>query len=137
MLPLFSKNLLRDLNRRGATFISVSHDAAVSEFATRVFHMRDGKLTDEGKVGGLKETEIMELRRKTDAEVNKEKCKSMIFKYLFANQGKHQLQIDEIRESIPKSILLNLPEHFDDILTELLKENQINGRVDGDLLLLD
>ena len=130
-------NLLRDLNRRGATFISVSHDAAVSEFATRVFHMRDGKLTDEGKVGGLKETEIMELRRKTDAEVNKEKCKSMIFKFLFANHGKHQLQIDEIRESIPKSILLNLPEHFDDILTELLKENQINGRVDGDLLLLD
>ncbi|MFX0009968.1 MAG: ABC transporter ATP-binding protein [Candidatus Hermodarchaeota archaeon] len=130
-------NLLRDLNRRGATFISVSHDAAVSEFATRVFHMRDGKLTDEGKVGGLKETEIMELRRKTDAEINKEKCKSMIFKYLFANQGKSQLKISEIRESIPKSILLNLPEHFDDILTELLKENQINGKVDGDLLLLD
>ena len=130
-------NLLRDLNRRGATFISVSHDAAVSEFATRVFHMRDGKLTHEGKVGGLKETEIMELRRKTDAEVNKEKCKSMIFKYLFANQGKHQLQINDIRESIPKSILLNLPEHFDDILTELLKENQIMGKLDGDLLLLD
>jgi putative ABC transport system ATP-binding protein len=130
-------NLLRDLNRRGATFIAVSHDAAVSEFATRVFHMRDGKLTHEGKVGGLKETEIMELRRKTDAEVNKEKCKSMIFKYLFANQGKPQLQISEIRESIPKSILLNLPEHFDDILTELLKDNQINGRVDGDLLILN
>ena len=29
-------NLIRDLNRRGATFIAVSHDAAVSEFATRV-----------------------------------------------------------------------------------------------------
>jgi len=66
-------NLLRDLNRRGATFVAVSHDAAVSEFASRTLHMRDGKLTHEGKVGGLKETEMMELTRKKEAEINKEK----------------------------------------------------------------
>ncbi|MFW9952158.1 MAG: ABC transporter ATP-binding protein, partial [Candidatus Thorarchaeota archaeon] len=130
-------NLLRDLNKRGATFIAVSHDATVSEFATRVFHMRDGKLTHEGKIGGLKETEIMELRRKTDAEINKEKCKSLIFKYLFANQGKNQFKVSEIRESIPKPIFLNLAEHFNDILIELLKENQINAKMDGDILQLD
>jgi putative ABC transport system ATP-binding protein len=129
--------LLRDLNKRGATFVAVSHDAAVSEFATRVFHMRDGKLTHEGKVGGLKETEMMELRRKTDAEINKEKCKSMIFKYLFANQGTNQINLNALKESIPKPILLNLPEHFDDILLELLKENQIKGKLNEDLLLLD
>ena len=130
-------NLLRDLNKRGATFISVSHDAAVSEFATKVFHMRDGKLTHEGKIGGLKETEAMELKRKQEAEMNKEKCKSMIFRYLFANQGKTLIKINDIKSSIPNPIILNLPEHFNDILNELVQENNINGRVVGEELHLD
>jgi len=130
-------NLLRDLNKRGATFISVSHDAAVSEFATKVFHMRDGKLTHEGKIGGLKETENMQLRRKQEAEMNKEKCKSKIFRYLFANQGKTQIKVSDIKSSIPNPIIVNLPEHFNDILLELLQENSINGRLVGDELHLD
>jgi putative ABC transport system ATP-binding protein len=130
-------NLLRDLNKRGATFISVSHDAAVSEFASKVFHMRDGKLTDEGKIGGLKETEIMQVRRKKDAEINKERCKSMIFRYLFTNQGKNHIQLSEIKNSVPNPILMNLPEHFNDILGELLQENNINGKVIGDELFLE
>jgi len=130
-------NLLRDLNKRGATFISVSHDAAVSEFATKVYHMRDGKLTREGKIGGLKETEIMQLRRKQDAEINKEKCKSMIFRYLFANQGKNHIQVSEIKRSVPNTILMNIPEHFNDILVELLQENNISGKVVGDELFLE
>ena len=129
-------NLLRDLNRRGATFVAVSHDAAVSEFATKVFHMRDGKLTHEGRIGGLKETNVMELSRKKEAEINKEKAKNMIFKYLYTNQGKVEIKINDIKSSIPNSILLNLPEHFDDILKELIEENNIKGNVEGDLLLL-
>jgi putative ABC transport system ATP-binding protein len=130
-------NLLRDLNKRGATFISVSHDAAVSEFATKVFHMRDGKLTHEGKIGGLKETNAMQLQRKQEAEINKEKCKSMIFRYLFANQGKKNIKVNDIKTSIPNPIIVNLPEHFSDILVELLKENNINGRVIEDELHLE
>ena len=130
-------NLLRDLNKRGATFISVSHDAAVTEFASKVYHMRDGKLTDEGKIGGLKETEIMQLRRKKDAEINKEKVKSQIFKYLFANQGKNHIQVSEIKKNVPDPILSNLPEHFNDILVELLQENEIGGTVNGDELHLE
>jgi putative ABC transport system ATP-binding protein len=130
-------NLLRDLNKRGATFISVSHDAAVSEFASKVFHMRDGKLTHEGKIGGLKETEAMQLKRKQEAEINKEKCKSMIFRYLFANQGKLQINVNDIKNSIPNPIIVNLPEHFSDILVELVQENNIGGRVVGDELYLD
>ena len=129
-------NLLRDLNKRGATFIAVSHDAAVSEFATRVFHMRDGKLTHEGKIGGLKETEIMQLKRKQVSEINKEKCKSKIFQYLYANQGKTEIQISDIKNSIPNSIVLNLPEHFDDILLELIEENNFFARIEGDILIL-
>ena len=129
-------NLLRDLNRRGATFVAVSHDAAVSEFATKVFHMRDGKLTHEGRIDGLKETDAMELSRKKDAEINKEKAKNMIFKYLYTNQGKVEIHINDIKSSIPNSILLNLPEHFDDLLKELIEENNLNGNIEGDLLFL-
>ncbi|MFX1522550.1 MAG: ABC transporter ATP-binding protein [Promethearchaeota archaeon] len=129
-------NLLRDLNRRGATFVAVSHDAAVSEFATKVFHMRDGKLTHEGKVGGLKETEIMQLKRKQETEINKEKCKSKIFQYLFANQGKTELRISDIKQSIPNLIIANLPEHFNDILQELIEENNLFAKIENDILIL-
>ncbi|MFX1304776.1 MAG: ABC transporter ATP-binding protein [Promethearchaeota archaeon] len=130
-------NLLRDLNRRGATFVAVSHDAAVSEFATRVFHMRDGKLTHEGKIGGLKETEIMQLKRQQDNEINKEKCKSKIIQYLYANQGKLEIPLNDIKDSIPNSIIINLPEHFNDILQELIEENNFFGRIEGELLILN
>ena len=130
-------NLLRDLNKRGATFISVSHDAAVSEFASKVFHMRDGKLTEEGKIGGLKETEKMQIQRKKDAEINKEKCKNMIFRYLFSNQGKNQIEVSEIKKTVPNPILMNLPEHFNDILAELLQENNIRGKVVENKLFLE
>ncbi len=127
-------NLLRDLNRKGATFICVSHDAAVSEFATNVFHMNDGKLTGKGKIGGLKETETMELKRKTEGEINKEKCKSKQLAYLFANQGKTEIKISEMKNSIPRIILMTLPEHFNDILLELLAEINVNGVIEGDIL---
>ncbi|MBY9014091.1 MAG: ABC transporter ATP-binding protein [Candidatus Lokiarchaeota archaeon] len=130
-------NLLRDLNKRGATFISVSHDAAVSEFATKVYHMKDGKLSHEGKIGGLKETEIMQLRRKQDAEINKEKCKNMIFRYLFANQGKTKIKVSDIKNTVPIPIVSNLPEHFNDILIELIEENNISGQILEDELILD
>ena len=129
-------NLLRDLNRKGATFVAVSHDAAVSEFATRVFHMRDGKLTHEGKVGGLKETEIMELKRKQESEMNKEKCKNKIFQFLFANQGKTEIKVEDIKTSIPESIVLNLPIHFNDVLQEIIEENGIKGKIEGEILIL-
>ncbi|MFW9820288.1 MAG: ABC transporter ATP-binding protein [Candidatus Thorarchaeota archaeon] len=130
-------NLLRDLNKRGATFVAVSHDAAVSEFATRVFHMRDGKLTHEGKVGGLKETEIMQLKRRQETEINKEKCKSKIFQYLYSNQGKVEIPISDIKSNIPNSIVMNLPEHFNDVLQELIEENNFFGRIEGELLILN
>jgi len=130
-------NLIRDLNRKGATFISVSHDAAVSEFATKVFHMKDGKLSHEGKIGGLKETETMQIRRKQEAEINKEKCKNLIFRYLFANQGKNKITVSDIKDSVPNPIVMNLPEHFNDILAELLQENNIKGNITGDILFLN
>lgn len=130
-------NLIRDLNKKGATFISVSHDAAVSEFASKVYHMKDGKLTHEGKIGGLKETETMQIRRKQEAEINKEKCKNKIFRFLFSNQGKSQIKVSDIKDSIPNPIIMNLPEHFNDILAELIQENNISGNISGDILFLN
>jgi putative ABC transport system ATP-binding protein len=130
-------NLLRDLNKRGATFVAVSHDAAVSEFATRVFHMRDGKLTYEGKIGGLKETEIMQLKRRQETEINKEKCKSKIFQYLYSHPNINEILISDIKSSIPNSIVMNLPEHFNDLLQELIEENNFFGRIEGELLILN
>jgi putative ABC transport system ATP-binding protein len=129
-------NLLRDLNRKGATFVAVSHDAAVSEFATRVFHMRDGKLTHEGKISGLKETEVMQLKRQQEMEINKEKCKNKILQYLFSNQGKTEIKMTDIKESIPHSIISNLSEHFNDILLELIDNINLPGKIEGDILIL-
>lgn len=129
-------NLLRDLNKRGATFVAVSHDAAVSEFANKVLHMKDGKLATEGEIGGLKETKIMEITRRQETEINKEKCKSKIFQYLFSNQGKTEIIISEIKKYIPNAILMNLPEHFEDILHELIEDKNINAKFDGELLVL-
>lgn len=128
-------NLLRDLNRRGATFIAVSHDAAVSEFATKVFHMLDGKLTHEGKVSGLKETDMMQLKRRQETEINKEKCKNKIFQFLFANQGRVRFRISDIRNNIPNSIVMNLPESFDDILKELIDENNFSAKFEGEYII--
>lgn len=129
-------NLLRELNRKGATFICVSHDAAVSEFASRVFHMKDGRLTHEGKVSGLKETEAMSQVRKAEADVNKEKCISKQLAYLFANPGKKEIKIADMKSGISKDIIRNLPEHFNDILAEAIKENKIDARIEGEILIL-
>lgn len=129
-------NLLRDLNKRGATFVAVSHDAAVSEYANKVLHMKDGKLTTEGEIGGLKETSVMKIRRKQETEINKEKCKNKIFQYLFANQGRTEIKIKEIKSSIPSSIAMNLPQHFEDILQEMINENNLVAKIDGELLIL-
>ncbi len=127
-------NLLRELNKKGATFICVSHDAAVSEFATRVFHMRDGKLTHEGKVAGLKETEIEEIRRKSESEINREKCKAKVYQYLFSHQNLKQMKLPDIRNTISKDIIMNLPESFNEILEGVLKENKVQYTLSGELL---
>ena len=70
-------------------------------------------------------------------EINKEKCKSKIFQYLYANQGKLEIPINEIKSNIPNSIIMNLPEHFNDILQELIEENNFFGRIEGELLILN
>lgn len=127
--------LLEDLNDRGATFIAVSHDAAVAEPATTVFHMKDGKLVTEGKIDGLKS--VQDIKRRKEEEINKEKAKSKIFNYLFSHRDTDRLKIEEIKKSVPQAIRDGLPQHFNDVLDELLEENSIKGKIKGELLILD
>jgi hypothetical protein len=98
--------------------------------------MRDGKLTTEGEIEGLKETKAMEFTRKRETEINKEKCKSKIFQYLFSTQGKNEIKISKIKQYVPNGILINLSEHFEDILQELIDDNNLNAKIDGELLIL-
>ena len=130
-------NLLRDLNKRGATFIAVTHDAKVAEFGTKTLHMLDGKIVEKGTVEGLKETESMRKIRLSEAEANKEKCISQIFQYLFKNQGKTQFGILTIKNSIPKPIIDNIPIHFNDILQEMIDDGKLPGKIHNQNLLLE
>jgi hypothetical protein len=63
----------------------------------------------------------------------------MIFRFLFdkKNLGKTKIRVSEIRNSVPSPIISNLPEHFNDILVELIEESNISGQISGDHLILD
>jgi putative ABC transport system ATP-binding protein len=129
-------NLLRDLNKKGATFIAVTHDAKVAEFGQRTLHMLDGKVVSKGKIEGLKETETMKQIRMSEAEANKSKCETKIFQYLFSNQGQTEFKLSNIRNAIPKPILDNIPIHFDDIVVGMIKDEKIPGKIEGQTLIL-
>lgn len=129
-------NLLRDLNKNGATFIAVTHDAKVAEYGQRTLHMLDGKVVSEGNIDGLKETDTMKAIRQSEAEANKSKCETQIFKYLYANQGKPKIKIDTIKSAVPKPILDNIPEHFDDILAGMIRDKKLSGKIEGQTLVL-
>lgn len=128
-------NLLRDLNKRGATFVAVTHDAKVAEFGTTTLHMLDGKIVEERIADGLKETRMMKKIRQTEAEANKSKCESHIFKYLFKNQGQTEYNISIIKQSIPKPIIDNIPLHFNDILQGMIDDGKLPGKVQGQMLI--
>lgn len=120
--------LLRDLNRKGATFIAATHDAAVTEFTTRVVHLRDGKIITGLAVRGLKETAAQRALRLTLQEQDKKKAKERIVKFL---SDKKEATISRIEESVPKEILDNVPQHVEDLVRELIEEGKLKGRIEG------
>lgn len=127
--------LLKELNQRGATFIAVSHDAAVAEPASKVLHMKDGKLVKEGKIAGLKS--IQDVKRQKDEQINKEKAKNKIWKYLFSHQGQQEFSIADLKGAVPETIVAGLPMHFNDVVTELLNENNLPGKLKGEKVVFD
>jgi putative ABC transport system ATP-binding protein len=40
-------NLLRDINKKGATIVLITHEPDIAKFASRVVHLRDGKIEKE------------------------------------------------------------------------------------------
>ncbi|MCP4761830.1 MAG: ABC transporter ATP-binding protein [archaeon] len=127
-------NLLRDLNRKGATFISATHDGTVSEYCSRVLHIKDGKLIHGVKGVGLKETEVERKARLDFQQQNKEKVKKKIMDAL--KDKPSEITTKKLRVLIGSDLLSNLPMHFDDIVQELIDEEKIKGRLDREVLFL-
>ncbi|WP_457557632.1 ABC transporter ATP-binding protein [Candidatus Harpocratesius sp.] len=132
-------NLLRDLNRKGATFIAATHDAAVSEYCSRVVHLRDGKIITGLEISGLKETpEMREARLKLQAQY-KEMCEKKILSIVREQilQQKFEIRLAFIKEQIDDEIITNLPLHFDDVVEELIERKEINGQIRSGVIYIE
>lgn len=125
-------NLLRDLNRKGATFIAATHDAAVTEYTTRVVHIRDGKLVTGLAVRGLKETAEQRAARLAAQEKDRQKIEGMVKKYM---EEKAEATLVRIEQEIPNELLMNVPQHVEDIIKEMIERGEFKGKVEGNVLI--
>ncbi len=129
-------NLLRDLNRKGATFIAATHDATVSEYTSRVVHVLDGKIVTGQKIAGLKETEEMRRTRLEHQEKNKQLAADKIIA-LVNNWEGNELKSTRIRGAIPGEIMGQLAIHLDDLILELIEQGKIKGKYENEILYLE
>ncbi|MBD3352047.1 MAG: ATP-binding cassette domain-containing protein, partial [Candidatus Lokiarchaeota archaeon] len=132
-------NLLRDLNRKGATFIAATHDGAVADYCSRVIHLRDGKIVKGLKAEGLKETEEQRKKRLEEQEKNKQKAVKKVMQILNSSKVKDasKISVKQLRVEIGSDLLAHLPLHFNDLLLELIDEGKIIGRIENDVLYID
>ncbi|MBN2157169.1 MAG: ABC transporter ATP-binding protein [Candidatus Lokiarchaeota archaeon] len=126
-------NLLRDLNRKGATFVTATHDGAVSEYCSRVLHLMDGKIVTGSKAEGLKETPQQRKTRLEHQQTNRQLVEEKILKTI---EGKDQISIERLRAGIPSELMEHLPIHFDDIIQELIDNEKIKGELDKGVLFI-
>ncbi|MHA1775417.1 MAG: ABC transporter ATP-binding protein [Promethearchaeota archaeon] len=131
-------NLLRDLNRKGATFIAATHDAAVSEYCSRVVHLRDGKIVTGLEISGLKETPEMREARLKVQEQYKEMCEREILSIIREQikLQRYEIRSSYLKEQIDEEILANLPLHFDDLIQELVQRGEIEGEFKSGVIYL-
>ena len=127
-------NLLRDLNRKGATFVTATHDGAVSEYCNRILHLRDGKVVSGLKAEGLKETSEQRKSRLDHQQKNKEIAKEKILKTI---KGRDQVSVERLRAAIPSEAMEHLPMHFDDIIQEMIDNEKIIGKLDKGILYIE
>ncbi len=132
-------NLLRDLNRKGATFIAATHDAAVSEYCTRIIHILDGKIVKGLEVSGLKETSEMRDARLALQAQYKDQCEQQLLSLIHQAKKDNQFEIrlGTLREQIDKDVLANLPLHFDDVVAELVEKGDIEGKINSGVIFLN
>ena len=131
-------NLLRDLNRKGATFIAATHDAAVSEYCSRIVHIRDGKIVTGLEVSGLKETPEMREARLNLQQKYREQCEKQVLKMIRSSKEQKifELRLQKIKDTIDQDVLANLPLHFDDIIQNLIEIEEIHGKIENGVLYL-
>ena len=129
-------NLLRDLNRKGATFIAATHDAAVSEYCSRIIHIQDGKIIHGLEVTGLKETKEMREARHTLQKEYKTQAGKGVLDYTRAlrKDNVFEIRVSKIKEQIDPDILSNLPLHFDDLMAELIESGELEGTIASGIL---
>jgi putative ABC transport system ATP-binding protein len=127
-------NLLRDLNRKGATFVTATHDGAVSEYCNRVLHLQDGKVISGIKGEGLKETSEQRKTRIEHQEKNKEIAEEKILKTI---EGRDKVSIERLRAAIPSEVMELLPMHFDDIIQEMIDKEMFKGKLDKGILYIE
>jgi putative ABC transport system ATP-binding protein len=132
-------NLLRDLNRKGATFIAATHDAAVTEYTTRVIHIRDGKIMTGLEVSGLKETKEMKETRLALQAKYRDTCITKIMQQIAEAKKQNTLEIrlTQLKSGVDEETLANLPQYFDDIVAELIEQQKIDGKIDSGVLILN
>ncbi|MHA1339839.1 MAG: ABC transporter ATP-binding protein [Promethearchaeota archaeon] len=132
-------NLLRDLNRKGATFITATHDGTVADYCSRVIHLKDGKIVTGLKAEGLKETAAQRAERLRLQELDKQKVIKKIIKICNREDIKEQgkISIKKLRVEIGSDLLSNLPQHINDIILEMIEEEKIKGRLENDILYLE
>ncbi len=133
-------NLLRDLNRKGATFIAATHDAAVTEYGTSTIHIRDGKIQTGLEVSGLKETKEMKEQRVEQQE----KARDIVEKEVLAlarkmrKKGQLEINLTQMREKMKNNEAVGLlPIHFNDLVGELVEKEEIRGEIKRGVLYLD
>jgi ABC-type multidrug transport system ATPase subunit len=125
---------LRDLNRKGATFVTATHDGAVSEYCNRVLHLQDGKVISGIKGEGLKETSEQRKTRIEHQEKNKEIAEEKILKTI---EGRDKVSIERLRAAIPSEVMELLPMHFDDIIQEMIDKEMFKGKLDKGILYIE
>jgi ABC-type uncharacterized transport system ATPase subunit len=132
------QTILRDLNRKGATFIAATHDAAVTEYTTRVVHIRDGRIVMGLDIAGLKETkEMREARMKLQLQYKETAERTVLRQVQDAIKEKvFEIRIAKLREKISEETINNLPMYFDDMIKEMVETSQIEGKVDSGVLYL-
>jgi len=132
-------NLLRDLNRKGATFITATHDATVADYCTRVIHLKDGKIVVGEKVEGLKETAEQKSQRLSLQEMNKQKVINKIIKICDSEDVKEKgsISMNKLRAEIGSDLLSNLPQHINDIILEMIEVGKLKAKFENDVIYLE
>ena len=131
-------NLLRDLNHKGATFIAATHDATVTEYTTRVIHIRDGKIVTGLEIAELKETKEMREARQALQLRYKETAEKSILAYVkeLLEQNEEQIRLAQLRSKVDEETVANLPMHFDDLVAEMIEKQDLKGKIDSGVLYL-